>query len=103
MSEESATSTINPKRVRISEPEATEKASNKGKTPKAIAFACVAGNTKSLHPQVAKIITTYSDKYINTYAKLTQKQQQYNRMSQDVDFIPRSARINFEFYVRPEI
>ena len=92
------------KRVSIQEqPTTTEKAPVKAKSPKAIALACVTGHASSLHPQVNKIITTYGEKYITTYAKITHKQEQYDRLVNNHEFIPRSARINFEFYVRPDV
>ena len=104
MSEDPATSTnTSPKRVRLSEPNATEKVSNRAKTPKGIALSSISGHTASLHPHVSKLITNYGEKYINNYSKLLQKYQQSKRMSNDGEFIPRSARVNFEFYVRPEI
>ena len=92
------------KRVRIQEPtKSTENGKPVVKTPKALALACISGHVASLHPQVAKIIQSYGTKQVNLHAKLRSKQQQFDRMQKDVDFIPRSARINFEFYVRPEI
>ena len=94
---------ISPKRVRISEPSTTGKKKALVKTPKAIALSCVTGHASSLHPQVAKIIQQFGEKQIDIYSKLQHKQTQLNRMNTDHDFIPRSARINFEFYVRPEV
>ena len=75
----------------------------KAKTPKALALACVQGTAASLHPQVQQIVENYGNKLINLYHKLQQKNVQLSKMETNVDFIPRSARINFEFYVRPDV
>ena len=107
MSQNSETNHNNsPKRVRFQEQpqeSTTDKSSAKAKSPKAIALACVSGHVASLHPHVAKIVTSYAEKHVNLYAKLEQKKTQVDRMNKNVDFIPRSARINFEFYVRPQV
>ena len=81
----------------------TENGSTKMKTPKAIALACVQGHVASLRPQVAKIVKPYAETHVNIYAKLVHKKLQVDRMQKDQDLIPRSARNNFEFYVRPQI
>ena len=75
----------------------------KVKSPKALALACVQGTAVSLHPQVKQIVENYGNKLINLYHKIQQKNTQLLKMENNVDFIPRSARINFEFYVRPEV
>ena len=94
-----------PKRVRIEDPipSTTDISNAKMKTPKALALACIGGHVESLHPQVAKIVKSYAEKHVNLFTKLEQKKLQVDKMSKDADFIPRSARINFEFYVRPQI
>ena len=86
----------------------TDKSTDKGKatklkTPKALALACVTGTAASLHPQVKPIVETYGNRLIDIYHKLQQKNTQLSKMENNQDFIPRSARINFEFYVRPEV
>ena len=63
----------------------------------------MSGHVASLHPYVTKLITPYAEKHVNLFAKLEHKKIQVDRMSKDNDFIPRSARVNFEFYVRPQI
>ena len=75
----------------------------KVKTPKALALACVKGTAASLHPQVQKIVENYGNQLIDLYHKLQQKNVQLSKMEKNIDFIPRSARINFELYVRPTI
>ena len=94
-----------PKRVRISSAKNTTDngKSAKVKTPKALALASVEGHAASLHPQVSKIVLSYANKLIDTFHKLQQKESQLSKMVDNEDFIPRSARINFEFYLRPEI
>ena len=95
------------KRVRIhptANEHTTEKNSSpKMKSPKALALACVKGTAASLHPQVQKIVENYGIQFIDLYHKLQQKITQLSKMTNNPEFIPRSARINFEFYVRPEI
>ena len=94
-----------PKRVLISSTKNTTDHGNasKVKTPKALALASVEGHAASLHPQVSKIVLSYANKFIDTSHKLQQKELQLSKMVDNEDFIPRSARINFEFYLRPEI
>ena len=75
----------------------------KVKTPKALALACVQSHVASLHPQVTKIINTYGVQFVDIYHKIEQKKIQLYKMENDDTFIPRSARINFEFHVRPEV
>ena len=75
----------------------------KVKTPKALALACVQGTAASLHPQVQKIVENYGNQLIDLHHKLQQKNTQLSKMEKNNDFIPRSARINFEFYVRPTV
>ena len=76
---------------------------SKVKAPKALALACVQSHVASLHPQVHKIINTYGIQVIDIYHKIQQKSTQLSKMENNDTFIPRSARINFEFHVRPEI
>ena len=45
----------------------------------------------------------YGNKLIDLYHKLHKKKNQLEKMESNPDFIPRSARFNFEFYIRPEI
>ena len=73
------------------------------KTPKALALACVQSHVASLHPQVHKIINNYGVQFIDLYHKIQQKSAQLSKMENDITLIPRSARINFEFHVRPEV
>ena len=73
------------------------------KTPKALALACVQSHVASLHPQVHKIINIYGVQFIEIYHKIQQKSAQLSKMETNDTFIPRSARINFEFHVRPEV
>ena len=107
MSENLVTGQNTTKRVRI-HPTMNDKTTDKGKstklkTPKALALACVTGTAASLHPQVQPIVETYGNRLIDIYHKLQQKNIQLSKMENNLDFIPRSARINFEFYVRPEV
>ena len=76
---------------------------NRVKTPKSLALACVNGTAASLHPQVQKLVENYGNQLIDLHHKLHQKQIQLSKMENNADFIPRSARINFEFYVRPTV
>ena len=92
-----------PKRVRIAKSTTVKGNTNKVKTPKALAIASVEGHVASLHPQVSKIILSYTNKLIDLFHKLKQKETQLTKMNENEDFIPRSARVNFEFYLRPEI
>ena len=107
MSENPATNpNQSPKRVRITTPATlttVNRNANRVKTPKALALACIQGQEMSLHPQVYNIIQTYGNKLIDLHHKLEQKKSQLNKMESNSDFIPRSARFNFEFYIRPEI
>ena len=85
-----------------------DKSTDKGKatrlkTPKALALACVTGSAASLHPQVKPIVESYGIRLINIYHKIQQKNIQLSKMESNLEFIPRSARINFEFYVRPDV
>ena len=92
-----------PKRVRIAKSTTDKSNSSKVKTPKTLAIASVEGHVASLHPQVSKIILSYTNKLIDLFHKLKQKETQLTKMNDNGDFIPRSARVNFEFYLRPEI
>ena len=107
MSENPATNpNQSPKRVRIATPRTNTTVNsnaNRVKTPKALALACVQGQAMSLHPQVYNIVETYGNKLIDLHHKLEQKRKQLQKMEANPDFIPRSARFNFEFYIRPEI
>ena len=108
MSVNLATGQNTTKRVRIHSTMNHNITTDKGKatklkTPKALALACVQGTAASLHPQVKPIVETYGNRLIDTYHKIQQKNTQLSKMENNLDFIPRSARINFEFYVRPEV
>ena len=94
-----------PKRVRISSAKSTtgNSSATKVKTPKALALASIEGHAASLHPQVSKIILSYANRIIDIFHKIQQKETQLSKMTDNADFVPRSARINFEFYLRPEI
>ena len=95
------------KRVRI-HPTMNYTTTDKGKvtklkTPKVLALTCVKGTAASLHPQVQKIVENYGNQLIDLHHKLQQKNTQLSKMEKNTEFIPRSARINFEFYVRPAV
>ena len=76
---------------------------SKVKTPKALALACVLSHVASLHPQVTKINNTYGVQFVDIEHKIEQKRVQLCKMGNDDTFIPRSARINFEFHICPEV
>ena len=105
MSNDTATGHNRSKRTRI-DPTArspqTEQAPPEPKAPKALAIAFVKSHSASLQPQVGSILERLGIQHLNLLSKRHQKLVQINKMDQNNDFIPRSARIEFSFHMTKE-
>ena len=103
MSQDLATSTTRSKRTRI-DPTAnpipsTEHATQQPKAPKALAIAFVKSHAASLQPQVASILEQLGISHLNLLSKKYNKDTQIQKMEQNKEFLPRSARIDFTLNV----
>jgi hypothetical protein len=92
-----------PKRVRFdatsapaSPGDSTSPISN---TPLFIADSFIKNHIVSLQPQLATILGKLGHQHVNLLHKLYNKKAQISRMEGDEDFIPRSARIDFQFHM----
>jgi hypothetical protein len=68
-------------------------------TPLSVADNLIKNHIASLQPQLASILGKLGHKHVSLLHKLYNKQSQVNRMESDEDFIPRSARIDFQFHM----
>lgn len=102
---ESATDTTRTKRTRIDptahvmDQSTTEQAKPVQQAPKALAYAFVKSHISSLHPQVASIVERFAIKHIDLLVKHANKANQSTKLTENDEFIPRSARIKFEFHM----
>ena len=105
MSSDPATDSTRSKRLRINatarpfSTSETEQAPSQQKAPKALAVAFVKSHAASLQPQVASILERLGTNHINLLSKRYQKEVQIIKMETNKDFIPRSARIDFQFHM----
>lgn len=105
---ETATNAPPNKRTRIDPaatlitPTTTTKTPPEKQTPKKLAHAFVRHHVSSLQPEVASLVETFALKQVDTLIKRHQKLTQHTRLTDDESFIPRSARIKFDFYMTPE-
>ena len=90
------------KRVRFDDngqnPVATPRRTNPT-APLGIAESTVRTHLESLHPNLASILLQPSLDYIKNQAQAFHKMKQITRMTDEVDVIPRSARVAFQFNV----
>jgi hypothetical protein len=68
-------------------------------TPLFIADSFIKNHVASLQPQLASILGKLGHQHVNLLHKLHNKKAQISRMEGDEDFIPRSARIDFQFHM----
>jgi hypothetical protein len=68
-------------------------------TPLFIADSFIKNHVASLQPQLASILGKLGHQHVSLLHKLYNKQAQITRMEGDEDFIPRSARIDFQFHM----
>ena len=88
------------KRVRIDESVASPAGQPKlTKAPLSIALAFLTAHIASLHPDIAAILKERGKIHLHTLAKINHKIIQANKMKDDPNFFPRSAR--FEFKLNP--
>lgn len=105
---EIATNATSNKRTRIdpaaslAPPETTTKTKQEKQTPKTLANAFVRRHVSSLQPEVASLVERFALKQVDTLIKYNHKLTQHKRLAADESFIPRSARIKFDFYMTPE-
>jgi hypothetical protein len=70
------------------------------KTPPAsLAESIIKSSIASLHPEIANIVERLGKEHITLLSKLDNKKKQHQRMNDDPDFIPRSARLDFKINV----
>jgi hypothetical protein len=95
---ESSTDTTPNKRTRF-DPSASDGTSITGKpskSPMAAATSHVQSHVASLQPPIATILSRLAKEYLLLLSKLYHKTKQLATMTDDLSFVPRSARINFE-------
>jgi hypothetical protein len=63
--------------------------------PKGLAESFVRSHATSLHPDIATIVERLGKEHLTLLSKLDNKRKQVQRMADDDNFIPRSARIDF--------
>ena len=97
------TSILRNKRVRIEDdpqgPSPTTASTTAQQAPKTLAIAFLKANTASLHPTIATILERLGTDLVVLLSKCNNKQLQVERMESDLDFIPRSARMEFVFHL----
>jgi hypothetical protein len=95
---ESSTGTTPNKRTRF-DPSASDGTSITGKSsksPMAAATSHVQAHVASLQPPIATILSRLAKQYLLLLSKLYHKTKQLETLKDDLSFVPRSARINFE-------
>ena len=68
-------------------------------SPTAMAESFVRKHVQSLHPQIATILERLGLRHLKLLVKANNKAKHIRRMTDDQDFVPRSARVDFEFHV----
>ena len=101
----SATSTQVKKRVRFDEdPTPTIKRSTKLQSPKALALSSLHLFCATLQPNLAPIFKSIGTEWIDIVSKHRSTITKAQKMVDDDDFIPRSARkVDFQFYVSTDV
>ena len=84
------------KRTRFEAQPATTAPSDAAQPPKALAESFIKANIASLHPQLATIVESLGKEHILLLSKKDNLHRVHQRMVDDPDFIPRSARIQFQ-------
>lgn len=85
-----------PKRTRFEDPPATAAPSESAKPPKSLAESFIKASIASLHPQISTIVEKLGKEHILLLSKKEHLIQVHQRMIDNEDFIPRSARIQFD-------
>ena len=68
-------------------------------SPTAMAESFIRKHVQSLHPQIATILERLGLRHLKLLVTANNKAKHIRRMTDDQDFVPRSARVNFEFHV----
>ena len=109
MTSEDASSTINPTNKRVRFHDQTDNDSpiqltlSSDLTPKGTALLSVRNYAATLRKHLKPIITTAGETNIAHMNNWMTKLKLYKRMEDDIELIPRSARINFEFRVSKHV
>ena len=84
------------KRTRFEEPSDSTAPSEPTKPPKSLAESFIRSSTASLQPQIAIIVEKLGKEHILLLSKKDNVIRTHQRMNDNEDFIPRSARIQFD-------
>jgi hypothetical protein len=104
--ENASDATTAPKRARIdpalkTPSQGTEKA-HRPVAPRSLATSFAKGHVATLHPQVSPIIFSLFEEYIALKVQIFHKMQQAKKMETNIEFFPRSARIDFTLHLSDE-
>ena len=112
MTTENAPSELNSsnKRVRFEDPTSAQndlpslESVSSNQSPKGLALSLVRTFTVSLRKHLSPIVQKCGESNLDLLHKLITKMNQYNKMDDDPDYIPRSANlINFDFRVTKQV
>ena len=88
----------------INDPPSTLRVSSTNQSPKGCALTSVSTFVVTLRRHLSPIVKKAAESHMDLLHKLMSKMIQYEKMDDDSDFIPRSARlVNFEFRVTKKV